>query len=298
MSFRSFFSIATIAFFSALPCFGQFDCQFAPTYSPPTPMYADFCGEQVPLKNFDVRESVQREMNAIVYWHSSMLYTMQLANRYLPYIEKKLKEQGLPDDIKYLCIAESNLQNVVSPARASGFWQLMEGTAKEYGLEVNAEVDERYNLEKATLAACKYLRTAYQKFGNWTTAAASYNVGMAHITKQISEQKNSSYYDLHLNEETSRYVYRAVAFKEIMSNPEKYGFKLGNEDLFPPLRSKEVTIKGPIDWIDFATKNGTNYKILRIFNPWIRSTKLTRANKSYTVSLPDKSFRSSAYPLF
>lgn len=264
---------------------------------PELPDRIDFAGERAPLEYFDVREALQREISVMTYWHSSMMYTMQLANRYMQVIEPILRENGIPDDFKYLCIAESNLQNVVSPAQAAGFWQLLGGTAKQYGLEVTAEVDERYNLEKATVAACKYLKDAYKKFGNWTLAAASYNVGMAHVEGQVTRQKTSSYYDMALNDETARYVYRSLGYKIIMRGPEKYGYFLTKDNMFPPLRYKEVTVKTSIESIaDFAQKNGTNYKMIKYFNPWLRSDKLTnKTGKAYIIKVPEKGFRQDAY---
>jgi hypothetical protein len=254
---------------------------------PPIPVEAIFCGEKVPLENFDVRESLGRELNSLSYWHSSMIYTIQLSGRYMDIIEKLLKQYGVPDDMKYLCVAESNLQNVVSPSKAAGFWQFLSGTAKEFGLQITPEIDERYNLEKATKAACEYLKMAYSKFGNWTLAAASYNVGMAHIANQLALQKQKSYYDLHLNQETIRYIYRAVAYKTVMSAPEKYGFYISPKNKFDPLVYKEIDVTGPVDWIVFAEKHDTNYKVLKIFNPWIISTKLS-INKTYKVKIPVK----------
>ncbi|MDR0724827.1 MAG: lytic transglycosylase domain-containing protein [Prevotellaceae bacterium] len=254
---------------------------------PPIPSQATFCGEKVPLEYFDVKESLGRELNSLSYWHSSMIYTIQLSGRYMDIIEKLLKRYGVPDDMKYLCVAESNLQNVVSPARAAGFWQFLPGTAKEFGLQITAEIDERYNLEKATKAACEYLKMAYNKFGNWTLAAASYNVGMTHIANQVALQKQNSYYDLQLNQETIRYVYRAVAYKLVMTEPEKFGFDISSKSIYEPLVYKEIDMAGPVDWIAFSEKYGTNYKILKIFNPWIISTKLS-TNKTYKVKIPLK----------
>jgi len=255
--------------------------------SPPRiPATVDFCGEKVPLNYFDVQESLLREMNSLCYWHSSMIYTMQLANRYMGVIEAILKQNNIPDDFKYICVAESNLQNLVSPAKAAGFWQFMPATATEFKLEMTAEIDERYNLEKATKAACEYLQKAYNKFGSWTMAAASYNVGMTHMTTQMTLQKQNSYYDLNLNQETARYVYRAIAYKLIMKNPETYGFHIPANE-FSPLSYKDVRVTGPVNWIDFAEKNKTNYKVLLIYNPWIRATKLSTA-KTYTVKVPLK----------
>ncbi|MDR1887503.1 MAG: lytic transglycosylase domain-containing protein [Prevotellaceae bacterium] len=255
--------------------------------APPIPAEATFCGEKVPLEYFDVRESLMRELNSLTYWHSSMIYTLQLAGRYMGTIENLLKQYDVPDDLKYLCVAESNLQNVVSPAKAAGFWQFLPGTAKEFGLEITAEIDERYNLEKATKAACEYLKLAYKKFGNWTLTAASYNVGIAHMTNQLAVQKQKKYYDLHLNMETMRYVYRAVAYKTLMTNPEKYGFYISPKSKFEPLLYREVTVKGPVDWIAFSEKNGTNYKVLKIFNPWIITMKLS-TTRTYKVKIPLK----------
>ncbi|MDR1595147.1 MAG: lytic transglycosylase domain-containing protein [Prevotellaceae bacterium] len=253
--------------------------------SPPIPAEASFCGEKVPLEYFDIRESLGRELNSLSYWHSSMIYTIQLAGRYMDVIENMLKQYGVPDDMKYLCVAESNLQNVVSPARAAGFWQFLPGTAKEFGLQITAEIDERYNLEKATKAACEYLKMAHNKFGNWTLAAASYNVGMTHIANQVAVQKQKSYYDLQLNQETIRYVYRAVAYKLVMTDPEKYGFCISPKNIFEPLLYKEIEVTGPVDWIAFSEKHNTNYKLLKIFNPWIINMKLSTA-RTYKVKIP------------
>jgi hypothetical protein len=254
---------------------------------PPIPAQATFCGEKIPLEYFDVMESLGRELNSLSYWHSSMIYTIQLAGRYMAIIENLLKRYGIPDDMKYLCVAESNLQNVVSPARAAGFWQFLPGTAKEFGLQITPEIDERYHLEKATKAACEYLKMAYNKFGNWTLAAASYNVGMAHIANQVALQKQNSYYDMQLNQETIRYVYRAVAYKLIMTEPEKFGFCISSKSIYEPLVYKEIDVTGPVDWIAFSEKHSTNYKILKIFNPWIISTKLS-TSKTYKVKIPLK----------
>lgn len=259
----------------------------------PSPSSATFAGEKVPLENFDVDESLSRELTSIVYGHGTLVHTIRLSSRFFPVIEPILKEQGIPDDFKYLCVAESNLQNVVSPAKAAGYWQFLAGTAKEFGLEVNADIDERYNIEKATVAACKYFKQAYAKYGSWTLAAASYNVGMSHINGQIERQKTDSYYDMSLNLETARYVYRAIAYKEIMSNPAAYGFNISQETMFRPLEYKEVQVKTDItNLADFAIKNGTNYKMLKVFNPWLRSAQLTnKSKKTYTIKIPKEGFR-------
>jgi hypothetical protein len=266
--------------------FGQYDLK-QNISSPPIPAKVTFCGEKVPLEYFDVRESLGRELNSLSYWHSSMIFTIQLAGRYMNIIESILKQYDIPADMKYLCVAESNLQNVVSPAKAAGFWQFLPVTAKEFGLQITPEIDERYNLEKATKAACEYLKMAYNRFGNWTLAAASYNVGMSHIANQVTVQKQNSYYDLHLNPETIRYIYRAVAYKLVMTDPEKYGFCIELNSIFEPLLYKEIDVTGPVDWIDFAAKYNTNYKVLKIFNPWIISTKLS-TSRTYKVKIPLK----------
>jgi hypothetical protein len=260
---------------------------------PPLPERVDFAGESLPLRHFDVREALQRELTIINYWHSSMLYTLQLANRFFPIIEPILEAEGVPVDFKYLCVAESNLQQVVSPSKATGFWQFLEDTAKEYGLEITAEIDERYHIEKATRAACAYLKKAYAKYGTWTMAAAAYNVGGTNLDKQIARQKQTGYYDLLLPEETSRYVFRAVGFKLVMSNPALYGFNVRREDLCTPLRWSEKEISGAVEsWADFAGRYGTNYKIFKYFNPWLRDEKLANtAKKTYTVKIPAKGFR-------
>ncbi|MDR2359047.1 MAG: lytic transglycosylase domain-containing protein [Prevotellaceae bacterium] len=262
---------------------------------PLLPEQVDFAGEPLPLQYFDVREALQREMLIITYWHASMLYTLQLSHRFFPIIEPVLKEEGVPDDFKYLCVAESNLQQAVSPSKAVGFWQLLEGTAKDYGLEITAEIDERYHIEKATRAACAYLKKAYSKYGSWTMAAASYNVGNTNLDKQIARQKQTGYYNLLLPEETSRYVFRAVGFKLVMGNPALYGFNLRAEDLYMPLQWSEKKITGAVEsWADFAGSYGTNYKIFKYFNPWLRDESLANtAGKTYTVKIPKKGFRNT-----
>ncbi len=264
---------------------------------PPLPEQLTFAGEPVPMQNFDTRESLERELTVITYWHASMLYTFQLANRFFPIIEPILKEEGVPDDFKYLCVAESNLQQLVSPAKAAGFWQFLEGTAKDYGLQVNAEIDERYHIEKSTRAACAYLKKMRERYGTWALAAASYNVGDKNVDRYIAGQKANSYYDLLLPEETGRYVFRAIVFKQVMTNPDDYGFILKKEDLFPPLEWETVKVSTPIEsWADFAAEHHTNYKILKYFNPWLRHTALTNAKKeTFIIKVPKKGWRENAY---
>lgn len=255
---------------------------------PKLPAEASFAGERVPLEYFDVRESLQREMLIINYWHGSLSYIVQLSGRYKDLICKILKEEGVPEDFFYLCVAESSLQPATSPANAKGYWQFLAGTAKEYGLEVSAQVDERYNWEKSTRAACKYFKKAYAKYGNWTLAAASYNVGMANINSRIGYQSIDYYYDMQLPLETARYVYRAIAFKTIMNNLSEYGFNISPEDMYKPIEYKVVEVSGRIEnWSDFAREHKTNFKMIKMFNEWIRSNHLHNPHgKTYKVWVP------------
>mgnify|MGYP005811267033 CR=1 FL=1 len=252
------------------------------------PEKLSFAGEDVPLQMQDVRERFERELYVNVYWQSNMILLMKRSSKYLPTIEKILEEQGVPDDFKYLAIAESGLLNVVSPADARGFWQILKGTAKDYGLEVNDQVDERYHLEKSTKAACKYLRSAHAHFGNWTSVAASYNAGIAGIRRRKEEQKQNNYFDLHLVEETSRYLFRILAFKEIFENPKTYGFTLDEEDFYQMPTLKELTVGDDIpDLAAWAIRQGSNYKELKQYNPWLRDNKLpVKRGRQYTIKLP------------
>ncbi len=252
----------------------------------------DFANEEVPMQSLDVREKLDRELLINTYWQSQTLLFHKRANRYFPIIEPILAKNGVPDDFKYLALIESGLQNVVSPAGATGFWQFMKNTAIEYGLEVNGEVDERYHLEKSTEAACKYLKTAYKKYGSWTMAAASYNMGMNGLDRQMKRQKVQNYYDMLLIEETARYVFRIVAIKEIMTKPRDYGFFFRDKDLYPPLKTRTVALNEPVnDFADFAFEHGVNYKILKILNPWLRDAFLRNpGRKTYYIQLPAKGF--------
>lgn len=247
-----------------------------------------FAGEQAPLGSFDVRERLDRELLVNTYWHSNTLQLFKLASRYFPVIEKILKEESVPDDFKYLALAESGLRNVISPSDAAGFWQFLESAGKENGLEINSVVDERYDIEMSTRAACRYLRKSHDEFGSWTLAAASYNMGKSRLRKIIGEQKADSYYDLFMNDETSRYVFRILALKEIISNPKKYGFYLEKSDYYEPLKTRAVTVQEDIDDLAaFAIQYGTNYKTLKLLNPWMRQPYLrVKKGKSYFVQLP------------
>ena len=252
------------------------------------PNVMTFAGERVHLQDTDVRERLDREIHVNTYWHSNMLLMIKKANRFFSEIEPLLKKYNLPDDFKYLAVAESGLDNVTSHAGASGFWQFMKATGKEYGLEINNYVDERYNLELATKVAAQYLINSKELFGSWTNAAAAYNAGNAGITKQMKRQDATDYYSLLLNSETGRYVFRILAFKEILSNPEKYGFYVDQEDLYQAIPTKTIIIDTPVeDFAKFAKQQGINYKILKIHNPWLRDTYLKNASgKAYSIKIP------------
>ncbi|WP_306353904.1 lytic transglycosylase domain-containing protein [Flavobacterium sp. '19STA2R22 D10 B1'] len=256
------------------------------------PKSVDFAGEKAPLEISDVKERFDRELLVNANWHSNTILTLKRANRAFPVIEPILKRYGVPDDFKYLAVIESGLVNVVSSAGAKGVWQFMPDTAKEKGMEVNDEVDERYHLEKSTEAACKYLLAAKNKFGSWTLAAASYNGGMGGVNKQIDIQKVDNYYDLLLTEETSRYVFRILAVKEIMKNPTVYGYNLTPDELYENLPVKKVEVDSTVtDWASFAKDQGINYKILKIHNPWLRDKKLTNPlKKKYILDIPLKGY--------
>lgn len=250
----------------------------------------NFCGETVPLDIPDVWERYDREIVINRNLHASTELVIKRARRYFPVIEPILAKYGVPDDFKYLAVIESKLENAVSPAGARGIWQFMPATAKEYGLEVNDYVDERYHLEKATEAACKYLLAAKEKFGTWTLAAASYNGGMNGITRQIERQKVSDFYDLLLTEETSRYVFRILALKEIMQNPEKYGYIIPENELYQPFKTQKLTVDSTVEnFADFAIQHNINYKTLKIHNPWLRDISLpNKTNKTYYIEIPVK----------
>lgn len=252
-----------------------------------------FAGEEMPLDNFDTRESLDREVLTSAFRHSSTILIIKRANRYLPVIEKILAENDIPDDFKYLVAAESEYSNMISPAGATGFWQIMPATGREEGMEINEEVDERYNLERSTLFACDYFRKSYERYGNWTLAAASYNGGRAAIDEQIRIQKQNNYYDLLLTEETARYIFRAVAYKLIINDPGTYGFTLTKDELYPELRYYEVKVDTAVtNFSHFAEKFGTNYKLLKFLNPWLRKPYLTkRLNKTYLIKIPADGMR-------
>ncbi len=252
-----------------------------------------FAGEKMPLDNFDTRESLEREILTSAYRHSSTILIIMRAHRYLPIIEKILKKNNVPDDFKYLVAAESEYSNMVSPAGATGFWQIMPETGREEGMEINTVVDERYDVEKSTQFACDYFQKSYEKFGNWTLAAASYDGGRAAIDEQIDIQRQKNYYDLLFSDETARYIFRVVAYKLLITDPERYGFKIPEKDLFPELKYFEVKVDSSIsDFSAFAEKFGTNYKMLKFLNPWLRKPFLTpKPNKEYLIKIPSEGMR-------
>jgi len=251
-----------------------------------------FCEEQVPLERLDVRERLDRELLVNTYWQSNTLLAHKRTARWFPLFEEVLKREGVPDDMKYLAVIESGLTNVVSPAGAAGFWQFMKETGIAYGLEVNGEVDERYHVEKATVAACKYLKASYARYNDWALAAASYNLGQGGVDKQLNRQKQESYFNLHLTDETARYVFRILAMKEIMRDPERYGFHIRKKDLYPPYITRTVNVNGPIaDLAAFALDNNTDYRTLKLLNPWLCDTKVTnKEGRTYTLLLPGEGF--------
>jgi membrane-bound lytic murein transglycosylase D len=257
------------------------------------PPELSFAGERVPMEYFDVHESFDRELLINTYWQSQTLLFFKRANRFFPAIEPILKENNIPDDFKYLAIAESGLTNSISPAGAVGFWQFLSGTAKDYGLEINEEVDERYHLEKSTEAACRFLQESYETYGNWTMVAASYNAGRKGINTQVEIQKQDNYYDLLLSEETARYLFRILAIKTILENPETYGFMFRQQDLYQPVSFYTVDVDSTVtDFADFADLFGTNYKLLKFLNPWLRKPHLNnRSGRVYTLKIPSDNSR-------
>lgn len=251
-----------------------------------------FASEQVPMDLYFVREGLDRELLVNTYWHSNTILLIKRAARFFPTIEPILKKYNIPDDFKYIALIESGLMNVVSPSNAAGFWQFLDATAKQYGLEVTEEVDERYNLEKATEAACKYFLSSQEKYKNWTLTAASYNAGAGRISRETQRQKINDFYNLYLNQETSRYIFRILALKLIYEDPTNYGFYLRTRDLYPPIPTNSIEVTASIpDLINFAIDKKVNYRILKEFNPWIRTDKLTvGSGKTYVIKLPKEGF--------
>ena len=266
----------------------------ATTISLDPPNDLNFAGEIVPLRDFDIQERLDNELIRYIYYHSATIMNIKRAARWRGQIEKILKREGVPEDFFYLCIAESHLSNATSPVGAKGFWQFMEATARSYNLEVTDQVDERYDPIKATEAACKYLKDAHRMFKNWTLVAASYNMGMGGLKKQLDKQRVESYYDLYLNAETAAYVFRILAIKTVLENPEQYGFELNKQQLYAPLSYRTVEVDTTIhDLVAFAQQHNTTYKVLRVLNPWILKDNLvvpkpTDGNpaKVYRIAIP------------
>lgn len=289
-------TIAAVVIASTLLIYAASDTERKEKLHEGTTMYfppmVDFAGESAPLNIYDVRERFDRELLVNANLHSSTILIIKRANRAFPIIEPILAKYGVPDDFKYLAVIESALTNAVSSSGAKGVWQFMPETAKEKGMEVNDIVDERYHLEKSTEAACSYLLAAKAKFGTWTLAAASYNGGMNGVNKKIEEQQVSDYYDLLLTDETSRYVFRILALKEIMKNPTKYGFDINPTDLYENLPTKKIEVDSAItDLAVFAKTQGINYKILKLHNPWMRDKKLTNpTKKKYVIEIPTSGY--------
>ena len=251
-----------------------------------------FCNERVPLENPDIWERYDKELLKNAYWQSSTLLLQKRAAKYFPIIEEILAKNNVPDDFKYLALIESGLENVTSPAGAKGFWQILKTTGREFGLEINKEVDERYHIEKSTQIACDFLNKSYKKFDSWTMAAASYNMGRAGLARQVKRQKENSYYDLILNQETSRYLFRIIAVKQIMEKPGKHGFNLVENDYYNYIPTNEIVVDTTVNnLVDFAKLYQINYKILKLHNPWLREAYLpNKSKKKYTIKIPQKGY--------
>ena len=280
-----------------LPANTQQDYRIVPL---PIPDSLDFAGEPVPVDIFYVKEGLDRELSVNTYWHSSTLLMIRKSARWFPMIDSVLTANGIPTDFRYLPLIESNLSNVVSPAGAAGFWQLMRGTAKDYGLEVNKEVDERYDVKKSTEAATRYLKKSYDKLGSWTLVAASYNAGIRRITSLMEKQKAENFYDLLLPTETNRYIYRILAIKLITNNPKDYSFYIKDDEYYKPLPYHIVEVNSKVkSWADFAKEHNITYRLLKYYNPWLRQTYLTnRSKKTYEIKLPNPPYNMTAKRLF
>ena len=256
--------------------------------SPPVPKQVVFAGERVPVDTYWVHEGLDRELVINCYQHSKTLRILKLSARIFPVIEPILKEEGVPDDFKYLCVAESGLENVTSPAGANGYWQFIAATARKYGLEVTDAIDERCNLEKSTRAACRYLKSCKEQFGSWSLAAAAYNRGELGIRKAMDHQGEKTFWDLWLNNETSRYLYRILAFKLIFENPQQYGVDICPAEMYQPVPCKDVKVTQTIDLVEFAHNHKATYKEIRDLNPWIKDSKLTvTSGKTYILKVPE-----------
>lgn len=264
---------------------------YSSVYSPYIPAKAELCGQSVDLDRVDMYERMDRELTAIIYTHGSTLLVIKRANRYFPQLAPILKRNGVPLDLLYLACTESLLNpRAYSAAKAAGIWQFVPATAKEYGLEVSDEVDERYNIEKETEAACRYFKKALARYGDWPSVMAAFNGGMSRITSELDKQQGDDAFDLFLAEETQRYPFRVMAYKVILENPARYGFKLSADQLYFPRECRTVTVDGPVeDWVAWAEQYGISYAELRDENPWIRAKTLTnKSGKTYTVRIPSR----------
>jgi len=261
-------------------------------YSVPMPEKVTFCGKEIAMNFFYVQEAFERELITNCYMHGTTLQIIKRANRFFPVIEPILKKNNIPDDMKYLCVAESGLRNVVSPAKAEGFWQFLQKTGKEYHLEINENIDERYHLEKATQAACDYLNKSYRSYKNWELVAAAYNAGNARVNATIDAQKIENYYDMAFNQETARYVYRIIALKYIMENPIEYGFYIKKSELYPVIPTENLKVDTTVNsLVDFAIEKQTPYIVLKELNPWMRSDALpNKSGKEYKITIPQKGY--------
>lgn len=259
-------------------------------YAPVLPDTLYFAGERVPMNIYYVRESMDRELMVNMYWHSNILLYMKRAGRFFPVIEPILKKNGVPEDFKYLCVIESGLQNVTSSAKAQGYWQFIKSTGEKYGLTINDDIDMRNNIEASTEAACRYLKDLKQRFGSWTSAAAAYNCGEGGLGRRYKLESVNNYYDVRLNPETARYVFRILAVKQIMQHPQDYGIYIRQCDLYPPIPTQTATLSGrDIDLYEYARQHNCSYKMLRELNPWlINETIKNKADRTYTVKLPVK----------
>ena len=282
--------VFTFEGFTALKSYGEEPSY--KVYALELPDSLSFAGEIVPLHSPDLKERLDRELLVNTYWQSNMMLLLKRANKYFPTIEKILKEEGVPTDLKYLSVIESGLENVISPAGAKGFWQIMRTTGREYGLEVNSNIDERYHIVSSTRMAAQYLKKAKDKFGSWTLAAASYNRGMSGIQRNLNAQEVESYFDLLLGKETSRYVFRILAVKEIIENPSKYGYVFDNTDLYYSVPVRYHGLDTAISNLtSFAQKMGINYKVLKIHNPWLLQNHLNnKSRKYYEIAIPEKGY--------
>ena len=286
------YSILTATIINIMPAMANDNTKslvFSRVANPEIPRYIDFAEKKVDLDRVDMYERLDRELTSMTYTHGNTLLIIKRANKYFPILAPILKKNGIPSDMIYLACIESNLNTrAYSSAKAAGLWQFIPSTARQFGLEVNDEVDERYHIEKETVAACKYFKKAFAKYGNWESVAASYNGGMARITSELEAQQVSSAYDLYLVDETSRYIFRLLAMKIIMENPSQFGFQLSKHQLYQPIEYSEYIVTDAVtDWATWAKEHGITYAELREHNPWIRSKKLTnKTKKSYTIKIP------------